>query len=191
MAVKVGRPAGSGISDGATLTKIADMLVAGQVKTANAAITKIYKKDSVSEPLENFRRRLHRKWSRQEKERMAEARMKFDERNGVRLNLTKSVGAMSGRASPFEGLTALPSNSPLSTALRMSKKLDVLYPSPMRDLAERVNEINRQITAPVRQLQETIARVTAPLENLGLIRLPNVSPLTGGLTGTGRDVPLK
>ena len=205
MAGKIGRPAGSGVSDGATLTKIADMLVAGQVRTANAAIMKIYKKDLVKEPLENFRRRIHRKWKEQRIERMAEARMKYNERYGTRLNLTKSVGEWSLRESAFEGLTPLPSNSPISTALLMSKKLEVVYPNHLRELVDRVNETNRQVMAPVRQLHETIERIsvpalpiqelveriTAPWNNIGLIRLWNVAPLTRGLDGTGRDVPIE
>jgi hypothetical protein len=94
---------------------------------------------------------------------MEEARMKFDERNGARLNLTKSVAAMSRRASPFEGLPALPSNSPLSTALLASKHLDLLQPKAMQEVIERMNEIDRLLPAHVRQIQEMIARITAPL----------------------------
>ena len=166
MAARVGRPAGSGISDGATLTKIADMLVAGQAKTANAAIMKIYKKDSVSEPSENFRRRLQRKWSEQKKERTEEAQMKHNERNGARLNLTKSVVELSLRASPFEGLPTLPSNSPPSKALLDTKHLDLLQPRVMKDVIEQMNEIDRLIPAHVRQIHETIMRITAPTRQI-------------------------
>ena len=165
MAKKVGRPKGSGTPDGPILDRVADMLIAKQAKTPNAAIMTIYRKDGMSEPSENYRRRVSRKWKAQGPERLEAARQRCNERHRgperpARIIDRRHMGDALRAARPIDGIFA--------DLQRPQENLRNAL-GPMSDLQHQIKESIYPLTTALKEMQSSgVFKVIQDIQNSGI-----------------------